>query len=77
MKAVVGDAPTLEYYVKTKPWTGVKVVGRVFHPEKFGFALNLESPYAHALSTWLIGLHETGELGRMQRNYFSRGSGTN
>ncbi len=71
IKAIVADAPTLEYYVKTKPWSDVKIVGSIFHPEKFGFALNLQSPHTHELSTWLIGLHEKGELNRMKKYYFS------
>ncbi|EBG1722272.1 transporter substrate-binding domain-containing protein [Salmonella enterica] len=72
IKAIVADAPSLEYYVKTHPLSGVKLVGQIFHPEKFGFALNLQSPYTHILSTWLIGRHETGELKRMQDYYFSQ-----
>ncbi|EEB5699469.1 hypothetical protein KTK71_004601 [Salmonella enterica] len=35
------------------------------------FALNLQSPHTHELSTWLTGLHEKGELNRMKKYYFS------
>ncbi|EBE1641804.1 transporter substrate-binding domain-containing protein [Salmonella enterica] len=68
--AIIADSPSLEYYVRTKPYSGVKIVGPIFHPEKFGFALPLNSEHTHKLTTYLIGLHESGELYNLQKKYF-------
>ncbi|EBA6386836.1 transporter substrate-binding domain-containing protein, partial [Salmonella enterica] len=68
--AIVADSPSLEYYVKMNPYSGVKIVGPIFHPEKFGFALPLNSKHIHQLTTYLIGLHESGELYNLQKKYF-------
>ncbi|CAD6110820.1 transporter substrate-binding domain-containing protein [Escherichia coli] len=70
ISAVIADSPSLEYYVKTKPYSGVKITGPIFHPEKFGFALPLNSKFTHKLTTYLIGLHESGELTNLQKRYF-------
>ncbi|EBB8605139.1 transporter substrate-binding domain-containing protein [Salmonella enterica] len=72
IQAIVADAPTLEYYVKENPMAGMKLVGNTFYPEKFGFALPLDSQYTHHLSKWLIGLHQSGELNRLREKYFGR-----
>ncbi|EBS4877579.1 transporter substrate-binding domain-containing protein [Salmonella enterica] len=72
IQAIVADAPTLEYFVKMNPMAGMKLTGNTFYPEKFGFALPLDSQYTHLLSKWLIGLHESGELDRLKDTYFGR-----
>nr|WP_255498648.1 transporter substrate-binding domain-containing protein [Dysgonomonas sp. ZJ709] len=38
--AVVGDAPVLEYWVHTNGGKNIKVVGNLFHPDKYAFAAN-------------------------------------
>ena len=68
--AIVGDAPVLEYYAATHPDQPVSVVGALFDPIKYGFALPNNSPLTRMLSVELIGAHESGELEALRTRYF-------
>lgn len=71
LDAVVDDAPVLEYYVHTHPEKGMDVVGNLFSPDKYAFAVNKsKSKLVNAISLELIGLHENGELQRIKEKYF-------
>lgn len=68
--AVVGDAPVLEYYAHINPDLGLDVVGQIFQPEKYGFALRLDSPLTQQLTVELLGLKQDGTIDRINSNYF-------
>ncbi|MCY0094145.1 transporter substrate-binding domain-containing protein [Hoeflea ulvae] len=69
--AIVADAPVLEYYKHEHPDIGLDVVGRIFNPGKYGFAL----PYSQEARTQevtikLLALQESGELDALEKQYF-------
>jgi ABC-type amino acid transport substrate-binding protein len=68
--AIVGDAPVLEYYSFTHPDQGVTVIGGIFEPDKYGFALPLGSPLTRQLTVELIGAHERGLVKELHDKYF-------
>lgn len=48
ISTIVGDAPVLEYNIKMNPGLGLDVVGPIFEPDKYAFALEPGSPFAKA-----------------------------
>jgi len=68
--AIVGDAPVLEYYVRTNADQPVSVVGALFEPDKYGFALPNNSALTRTLTVELIGAHERGEIENIRTRYF-------
>lgn len=67
---IVGDAPVLEYYAVTHVDQPVSVVGAVFEPDKYGFALPHDSTLTRSLTVELIGLHESGQIEALRTHYF-------
>ncbi len=67
--AFVGDAPTLEYYDHTNPNADVEVVGPLFDPNKYGFALSLRSPYTRAINIELLAAKEAGKVEDLRVEY--------
>lgn len=70
IRAVVGDAPVLEYYVHTNPGVPLRVVGPIFEPDKYGFGLPPNSQLTRPLSIELIGAHESGAIAEIRKRYF-------
>ena len=70
VSAVIGDAPDLEYYDKTHPDLPITVVGAIFRPEKYGFALPLRSPLGRDVSRQIVAARESGFLARLRSKYF-------
>lgn len=68
--ALVGDAPVLEYYAHSHPEDSLDVVGPIFHPVKYGFALPLNSPLTHLLTLELLDAHEDEEIETLRNEYF-------
>ncbi|MCD7061234.1 transporter substrate-binding domain-containing protein [Pelagibacterium xiamenense] len=68
--AVIGDAPVLEYYAHTHPDVAVDVVGPIFQPEKYAFAMPLSSALRRAVSVEVIGALEDGLIEDMREEYF-------
>lgn len=68
--ALIGDAPVLEYYAHTHPEDTVSVVGAIFEPDKYGFALPPGSPLTKQLSLEIIGASESGALDDFSSRYF-------
>lgn len=68
--AVVGDAPVLEYYDHINPDLGLDVVGQIFQPEKYGFALQQGSPLTKDITVELLGLMEDGTIDQVNSTYF-------
>ncbi|MCX8999732.1 transporter substrate-binding domain-containing protein [Rhizobiaceae bacterium BDR2-2] len=68
--AIVGDAPVLEYHAHIHPQQPVAVVGPIFAPDKYGFALPLGSALTRPLTVELIGAHESGLIAEIRTRYF-------
>lgn len=68
--AIIGDAPVLEYYAASHPDRAVSVVGAIFEPDKYGFALPLHHRLTRQLSVEIIGAHERGQLAEIRERYF-------
>lgn len=68
--AVVGDAPTLEYYAHSQPKQQVTVVGNIFHPDKYGFAFPRGSDLAQPSTLQILDLHEAGTIAKLRLKYF-------
>lgn len=70
ISAIIGDAPVLEYYVKINPDRGLDVVGPIFEPDKYAFALEPGSPFRKPITVQLLGLKEDGKIAELKREYF-------
>ncbi len=68
--AIIGDAPTLEYYDQTHPALPITEVGPLFHPEKYGFGLPIGHPLSRQISQQVVAAHESGSIERLRRKYF-------
>lgn len=68
--ALVGDAPVLEYYAHTVPEQDVDVVGQLFAPEKYGFALSRDNPLTKTLTIEILLFKEDGTLEALDTKYF-------
>ncbi|WP_074896977.1 transporter substrate-binding domain-containing protein [Nitratireductor indicus] len=68
--AIIGDAPVLEYYAHTTPQHPITVVGPIFAPDKYAFALPRQSELTRLLSVELIGAHESGVIEEFRTRYF-------
>lgn len=68
--ALVADAPVLEYYAYTNPGLNLDVVGPIFAPDKYGFALPLGSDLTKPLTTNLLALWEDGTIRKLDTDYF-------
>ncbi|WP_028094264.1 transporter substrate-binding domain-containing protein [Pseudodonghicola xiamenensis] len=68
--AIIGDKPVLEYYAHTHPDEPLTVVGAVFNPEKYGFALPPGSPLRRDITIEVVGAREDGTLRALSEEYF-------
>lgn len=68
--AIVGDAPVLEYFAHTHPNQPVRVVGNMFHPDKYGFGFPLQSELLRPVTLELLGLREAGAIRDLRVKYF-------
>lgn len=68
--AIVGDAPVLEYYVKMNPDRGLDVVGPIFEPDKYAFALEHSSPLRKPITVQLLALKKDGTIAQLKSDYF-------
>jgi ABC-type amino acid transport substrate-binding protein len=68
--AVIGDAPVLEYYAHTHPGEDVDVVGPIFEPDKYGFALANNSRWTRPMTLELLTAHETEFIEQLRVRYF-------
>lgn len=70
INAILGDAPVLEYYTHVHPEVRVDVVGGIFVPDKYGFALARHSPLTEPLTIELLGARERGLVEELRKKYF-------
>ncbi len=72
--AIVEDAPVLEYYAHSRPGAGVRVVGRLFEPDKYAFGTPHGSDLRRPVTVQILAAHERGEIARLRAKYFGDGS---
>jgi len=69
--ALVEDAPVLEYWTFNNPQQKLKVVGNIFHPDKYAFVANRKfSAQMDSLSVNLIKLFDLEKVSTLKNNYF-------
>jgi len=70
VKAVVGDAPVLEYWVHSNNGKNIRVVGDLFHPDKYAFAANKNHRgLMDSISVELIKLYDMGKIKDLKNRY--------
>jgi ABC-type amino acid transport substrate-binding protein len=62
LDAVVYDAPTLHYFVKTGGIGRVTVIDNRFSPQDYGLAVPTGSPYREPLNRAILAMIEDGEM---------------
>lgn len=70
VRAIVGPAPTLQYYDFNHPDIPITEVGRIFKPYNYGFAFALGSAYRLDANAALLKLQETGVVSDLAQKYF-------
>lgn len=70
VRAVIADAPVLEYHVHTHPGAGLAVVGRVFNRDRYGFALPRGSTLTAPLTLEVLGAVDRGRVEALKQRYF-------
>lgn len=68
--AIVADAPVLAYYAHIHPEIPLLLVGKIFHPDKYAFALPVHSALTRPLSVDIIGAYEDGRIAELRKQYF-------
>ena len=68
--ATINDAPVLEYYAYTHPGEPLDVVGALFEPDKYGFAMPLGSKLVKEVTLEVISAHEQDEIDAIREKYF-------
>lgn len=68
--AIIADAPVLEYYAHKNSELPVKVVGRIFEHDKYGFALPLHSPLSREVTLAVLGAVDNGRVEELKTRYF-------
>ncbi len=70
VRAIVGPAPTLQYYDFNHPDIPITEVGRIFKPYNYGFAFPTGSAYRLDANAALLKLQETGIVNDLAQKYF-------
>lgn len=70
VEAIVGDSPVLAYFAFKNPELGLRLVGKIFNPDKYAFALPKGSKLTRPLSVEIIGAHEQGVIADLREQYF-------
>jgi ABC-type amino acid transport substrate-binding protein len=68
--AVVLDAPMLEWYDNAHPELPITVVGPVFLPEQYGFALPTGSRLTRRISEVILRMKDNGTMDTLHAPYF-------
>jgi len=70
--AIVGDAPVLEFYDFNQSNEPVKVVGKLFEPDKYGFGLSRNDTLTKSLTIEILKAQESGHLEELRLRYFGQ-----
>lgn len=73
IRAVVTDAPVLEYWMHTNPEYDFEFAGPLFRNDKFGFATAKQNAeLMDAIDRELIRMLDSGELAALREKYFGK-----
>lgn len=67
--AVLYDAASLDYHVRTKGAGTLAVAARNIHPQAVGFALATDSALREPINRALLSLEESGDLRRLRKKW--------
>lgn len=70
VKAVVYDAPMLQYYVRNNPEKALGVVGDLFEKQSYGIGVPQGSPYRKQITRAILALREQGFFEELENKYF-------
>jgi ABC-type amino acid transport substrate-binding protein len=70
VKAVVYDAPILEYYISKNNATDIELVGGLFEKSNYGFALQQNSPIREPINQVMLRLKEQGVIDQIHAKWF-------
>ncbi len=70
ISAIIGDAPVLEYYDYKNPDKYVKVVGKLFEPDKYGFGVKVNDSIEKQLTIEILHAKENDIIEDLTRRYF-------
>ena len=70
VKAVVYDAPMLQYYAKNNAEKKVGVVGELFEKQSYGIGVPQGSPYRKRITRAILALREQGFFDELEAKYF-------
>ncbi|MBU3664765.1 MAG: transporter substrate-binding domain-containing protein [Chthoniobacterales bacterium] len=71
VKGVVYDSPMLRYYVARHPGEGLAVVGAIFDPQDYGFAMPLGSPVRKPINAALLNIKTAGVMDELDGKWFA------
>ena len=70
VKAIVYDAPMLQYFAKNNADQGVGVVGELFEKQSYGIGVPQGSPYRKQITRAILALREQGFFEELESKYF-------
>ena len=70
--AIVGDAPVLEFYDFNQSSEPVRVVGKLFKPDKYGFGLSRNDTLTKSITLEILKAQESGRLEELRLRYFGQ-----
>ena len=70
VKAVVYDAPMLQYFAKNNADKGLVVVGDMFEKQSYGIGVPQNSPYRKQITRAILALREQGFFDELENKYF-------
>lgn len=75
VKAVVYDAPMLQYFAKNNPEKNLAVVGDLFEKQSYGIGVPQGSPYRKQITRAILALREQGFFEELEAKYFGARGG--
>ena len=75
VKAIVYDAPMLQYFAKNNADKGVGVVGELFEKQSYGIGVPQNSPYRKQITRAILALREQGFFDELENKYFGASDG--
>lgn len=71
IRAIVYDAPVLQYYASTADRDSVRLIDQIFKPEDYGIALTPDSPHKEDINRALLQIVESGIYQQITDEWFS------
>ena len=75
VKAVIYDAPMLQYYAKNNSDKALGVVGELFEKQSYGIGVPQGSPCRKQITRAILSLRERGIFKELENKYFGSNGG--